>query len=108
MSARVYRSDSRERVKRQRGTEMPPAALVSACEQARAIPEAVKTLNRQGVGVTDIARAMGVRRWTVWSWRRGRYYPRDPVVTFSLIAWARLVETNGVIEAPKEIADASL
>jgi len=113
----MSRSDRQKQAERQQGVDLARVALPLALTQTLAIPKAIRTLTQHGIMTTDIARVVGVGRWAVWSWRKGRYCPRDAMVTFSLVEWARLVETNGGTEAPtvflekysaKEVEDASL
>jgi DNA-binding transcriptional regulator YiaG len=63
--------------------------LAESLKRLRQLPEDIKLIReREGLGLTQMARTMGVSKPCMWYWETGKRTPREPLVILSVMAWA--------------------
>ena len=60
------------------------------------LPDDIKLIrDREKIGLTALAHALGVSKVQLWHWQKGHNTPREPLILISLIAWADSLKNNG-------------
>ena len=63
--------------------------LEESLQRLRQLPEDIKLIReREGLGLTQFARTLGVCKSCMWYWEKGIHTPREPLVIMSLLSWA--------------------
>lgn len=60
------------------------------------LPDDIKMIrDREKIGLTALAHALGVSKVQLWHWEKGHNTPREPLILISLIAWADSLKNDG-------------
>ena len=52
------------------------------------LPEDIKLIReKEGLGLTQMARSLGVTKECLWYWQTGKHVPREPLIVLILITW---------------------
>jgi len=81
-----------------RRIETPVAipSLHNSLNELRGIPDDLRLIrSRTGLGLTRLARTLGVSKQALWCWQRGESTPKEPLVVLVIKSWARELRDNG-------------
>jgi len=57
--------------------------------------------DKENIGLTGLARTFRVAKETVWSWGKGYSLPKEPLITLSIISWAKKLRERSVNSLPQ-------
>lgn len=68
---------------------VPIPTLKEAVSRLSQLPEDIRLIQeREGIGLTQLARSLRVSKGAVWHWRKGDRTPREPLILLALLTWA--------------------
>lgn len=75
---------------------VPIPVLEEAASRLRQLPEDIKLIQeKEGLGLTQLARTFDVCKSCMWYWRKGEHTPREPLAIMCLILWADKLRNKG-------------
>jgi DNA-binding transcriptional regulator YiaG len=53
------------------------------------LPDDIKLIReKENIGLTQLARSLGVSKVEVWHWQKGNRIPREPLILLGIMSWA--------------------
>jgi DNA-binding transcriptional regulator YiaG len=63
--------------------------LQESADRLNKLPDDIRLIReKEGLGLTQLARTCCVSKRSMWLWERGDCLPREPLTAVSLMAWA--------------------
>jgi DNA-binding transcriptional regulator YiaG len=68
---------------------VPIPTLDESIRRITHLPSDIRLIReREDLGLTQLARSLGVSKVSVWNWQEGKTLPEEPVVLIGLLTWA--------------------